>query len=832
MYNLRLCTKIRDEIMEELQTIEKVIERYLRSNPADGDLQRAFAILGKLREDYELLPKGEMEKLKQQMRELTEPPLQYAIYLGPSPSNERDIVVGVGSTRLEVHLADSLDIDLSQLIPGQEVVLNKEQNVVAIRDEYVRGETAEVVNILKPEGAAEVVAVLEEKPHRPLRVRVKWREGEEIEVECTEQLSKRGIRRGDIVQIDPDRMTAIARVRPRLHVRAGGSEGTVVEISDRLFEEGVQIGDIVRIEPGLKFAFEKLPSYETGELALEEVPDVTYDDIGGLDLQIEAIRDAIELPYLHRPLFDRYQLTRPKGILLYGPPGCGKTMVAKAVANNLTQSIREHLTNLERRIRLYMRLKNHPDDAESLREFEALMAAESTQAGHPQKTVSAQNALTLLEESLRLYDVDLEHLDEELREIRSVLDRKDGVRSFFLNIKGPELLDKYVGETEHRIRKIFEEARRHATYYTPVVVFFDEMEAMFRTRGTGRSSDVETTIVPQFLSEIDGVESTENVIIIGASNRHDMIDPAIMRPGRLDVKIKIDRPTKEAAKDIFALYLLPTLPLNPEGVTISPSSSGLGEVVFRTAYQNPRMSAEVQIIHELLPAGCDLRLALSLNDADLEALSRIPPQMTVRQMHDRQNGNGRNDDLWRKVQRFKAGTEIGEIVARLQVFSRRYREDPRLAAIVDRFIRQEWLAEAMIQEAVKLLYSPASNVSVLTRAVTRDGNVVSNRYVFPVKDFVSGAAIAGIVARAKKRAVKRAAVEPERAQQGIGMEDILESIREELEENKEQLALHKVQAELGRSGEEIQSVELHLETGTVDPWSEEKQRPYREAVLI
>jgi len=158
-----------------------------------------------------------------------------------------------------------------------------------------------------------------------------------------------------------------------------------------------------------------------------------------------------------------------------------------------------------------MRLKSHPDDAESLREFEALMAAESAQAGHPQETVSAQNALTLLEESLCLYDVDLEHLDEELREIRSVLDRKDGVRSFFLNIKGPELLDKYVGETEHRIRKIFEEARRHATYYTPVVVFFDEMEAMFRTRGTGRSSDVETTIVPQFLSEIDGVESAENV---------------------------------------------------------------------------------------------------------------------------------------------------------------------------------------------------------------------------------------------------------------------------------------------------------------------------------
>lgn len=804
----------------ELTIIEQTIERYLRHNPSDGDLQRAYAMLGRLRQEYEVVPKSELARLEQQLKDLTEPPLQYAIYLGPSPGSERDIVVGIGSARLEVHIADGLEVDVSQLIPGQEVVLNKEQNVVAIRNEYVRGETAEVINILKPEDAAEVIAVLEEKPHRPRRIRVRWREGE-VELECAEQLAQIDVRRGDIVQIDPDRMLAVAKVRPRLHVRSGGSEGTVVEISDRLFEEGVRIGDIVRIEPGLKFAFEKLPAYETGELALEEIPDVTFEDIGGLDDQVEAIRDAIELPYLHRPLFERYQLTRPKGILLYGPPGCGKTMVAKAVANSLTENIRDHLVRLERRIQLYKRLKEHPHDTGLLKEFEALMETGPVE--------SARDALTRLEEALRLYDIDLEHLDDELREIRSVLDRKDGVRSFFLNVKGPELLDKYVGETEHRIRKIFEEARRYATYYTPVIIFFDEMEAMFRTRGTGRSSDVETTIVPQFLSEIDGVESTDNVILIGASNRHDLIDPAILRPGRLDVKIKIDRPTEGAAKDIFALYLLPTLPLNPEGIAFSASPLGVGEVVFRTAYRTSRTPEHVRVIGDLLPAGCDLRLARSLSEDELRDLERFPAQATIRQICERWKDAGESNSLFFKLQRFRANTRVGEVVEKVRVLNQQYRKDARLAAMVDELIQQEWLAEAMIQQAVALLYSPYSQMVVLTLFPAQEGKVGSNRYAFPFKEFVSGAAIASIVARAKKRALKRAVEELEPTQGGIGIEDIRESIREEFEENKEQLAIHKIQTELGRA-EEIRSVELYLETGTVDLWSEEKQRPYRTMV--
>jgi proteasome-associated ATPase len=224
------------------------------------------------------------------------------------------------------------------------------------------------------------------------------------------------------------------------------------------------------------FVLERIPKSEVEELVLEEVPDIEYEDIGGLGNQIDLIRDAVELPYLHPHLFAEHKLRPPKGILLYGPPGCGKTLIAKAVAHSLANKV-----------------------------------AEAT--GQP------------------------------------------GGKSYFLNIKGPELLNKYVGETERHIRLVFQRAREKASEGTPVIVFFDEMDSLFRTRGTGVSSDVENTIVPQLLSEIDGVEGLENVIVIGASNREDMIDPAILRPGRLDVKIKIERPDAEGARDIFSKYV-------------------------------------------------------------------------------------------------------------------------------------------------------------------------------------------------------------------------------------------------------------------------------------
>lgn len=263
-----------------------------------------------------------------------------------------------------------------------------------------------------------------------------------------------------------------------------GDEERVVILAGPLREQKLRIGDALTIDPRSGFVFEKVPKAEVEELVLEEVPDIEYTDIGGLGDQIEAIRDAVELPFSHPDVFAEHGLKPPKGILLYGPPGCGKTLIAKAVAASL-----------------------------------AKQAAEK----------------------------------RGLQEMRS----------FFLNVKGPELLNKYVGETERHIRLIFARAREKASDGTPVVVFFDEMESLFRTRGTGVSSDVETTIVPQLLAEIDGVERLENVIVIGASNREDMIDPAILRPGRLDVKIKIHRPDAEAARDIFSKYLTPELPLHP-----------------------------------------------------------------------------------------------------------------------------------------------------------------------------------------------------------------------------------------------------------------------------
>ncbi len=277
-------------------------------------------------------------------------------------------------------------------------------------------------------------------------------------------------------------------VASRALVVGHADEERVVWLADPLLSSPLKSGDSLLVDAKSGYAYERVPKAEVEDLVLEEVPDVDYEDIGGLFRQIEQIRDAVELPFLHKDLFAEYELRPPKGVLLYGPPGCGKTLIAKAVANSLAKKVAA------------ARGDSAPKDA----------------------------------------------------------------KSYFLNIKGPELLNKFVGETERHIRLIFQRAREKASEGTPVIVFFDEMDSIFRTRGSGVSSDVETTIVPQLLSEIDGVEGLENVIVIGASNREDMIDPAILRPGRLDVKIKIERPDAEAARDIFSKYLTPNLPIHAD----------------------------------------------------------------------------------------------------------------------------------------------------------------------------------------------------------------------------------------------------------------------------
>jgi proteasome-associated ATPase len=364
--------------------------------------------------------------------------------------------VFTGGRKMRVSVSPA--VELKKLRPGQEVVLNEALNVVIAQGYETVGEVVMLKEVLE----------------------------------------------------DGDRALVISHA----------DEERVVRLAEPLRDSILRAGDSLLLEPRSGYVYERIPKAEVEELILEEVPDITYSDIGGLSSQIVQIRDAVELPYLHADLFREHQLRPPKGVLLYGPPGCGKTLIAKAVANSLAKQVA------------------------------ARTAAARAASGE-------------------------EPIPEEPGSVKAGQARdgqaKEG-KSFFLNIKGPELLNKYVGETERHIRLVFQRAREKASEGMPVIVFFDEMDSIFRTRGSGVSSDVENTIVPQLLSEIDGVEGLENVIVIGASNREDMIDPAILRPGRLDVKIKIERPDAEAAKDIFSKYVLTELPLHPDDLAEHGSS--------------------------------------------------------------------------------------------------------------------------------------------------------------------------------------------------------------------------------------------------------------------
>ena len=332
-----------------------------------------------------------------------------------------DQTVDVLTNGRKIRVSAHTDVDIEHLHLGAEVMLNDALNIVLDRGSDSTGEVVSLKEVLDD-----------------------------------------GIRAIVVVRGDDERVCELATAIRGMHLRSG---------------------DLLRLDSRSNLLLEKLDQPEVEHLLLQEIPNISYSDIGGLDSQIEQIADAVELPFLHADLFAEHQLPAPKGILLYGPPGCGKTLIAKAVANSLARKV-------------------------------------TSRTGD------------------------------------------DKGRSYFINIKGPELLNKYVGETERQIRLIFERAREKSEEGWPVIIFFDEMDSMFRTRGTGISSDMESTIVPQLLAEIDGVEGLRNVIVIGATNREDLIDPAILRPGRLDVKIKIERPNADAAHQIFARYLTNDLPIS------------------------------------------------------------------------------------------------------------------------------------------------------------------------------------------------------------------------------------------------------------------------------
>jgi len=381
------------------------------------------------------------------------------------PAEDGTADIFTGGRKMRVSISPGIELD--SLRPGQEVVLNEALNVVIARGYETVGEVVMLKEVLEDGQRALVISHADEE--------------------------------------------------------------RVARLAEPLLDSVLRAGDSLLLEPRSGYVYERIPKAEVEELILEEVPDITYSEIGGLASQIEQIRDAIELPYLHADLFKEHLLRPPKGVLLYGPPGCGKTLIAKAVANSLAKQVAARTAAL------------------------AAQNGGETPTGKP---------------------------------------AKEG-KSFFLNIKGPELLNKYVGETERHIRLVFQRAREKASEGMPVIVFFDEMDSIFRTRGSGVSSDVENTIVPQLLSEIDGVEGLENVIVIGASNREDMIDPAILRPGRLDVKIKIERPDAEAARDIFSKYVLTGLPLHPDDLSEHGGSAvaTVGEMIQRVV---ERMYSETE----------------------------------------------------------------------------------------------------------------------------------------------------------------------------------------------------------------------------------------------
>ena len=749
-----------------------------------------------------------IQELREKVNKLTRQPLMHALLIGPSLRNG-DYIISHNGQRMEVGLvsADEGQYDPATLLPGTEVLINRENYaIVGVRGPGNRGEVAEVV---------------------------------------------------DIIQDEPDSPE-------RLLVRCGGSEGTIVEIAaplltlDRSSEadgniETVKVqlkpGDTVLVDLAAKIALQKMPPNEASALKLEHDPKDCYEDIAGLEDKIEIIKDAIELPFLYRQQYRKYNLQRPRGILLYGPPGCGKTMIGRAVANGLKKRIEEHLEFLIDQVKLLQSLKQQEPDETTHAKLAAVCPS------------AAEKDLTQAERVERLQDWLAEelaptrlklNLDDPAKALKKLEREKREVSSYFLNIKGPELLSKWVGEAESRIRQLFAEAKRKASYTKPVVAFFDEIESMFQRRGSGISSDLEKTTVPQLLTELDGVEELEDVVVIGASNRHELLDPALTRPGRLDIKIRIDRPDKAAATAIFKLYLQSSLPI--------ASDLLLGE------YRSNFHSELKKVLERFSVSNAYLFIRNGKTDSLLAPLSRLMNKELTEGIIDQicknalavvEEGKGiRYADVTRAIEQtvFARRAQLAEANHLTKEF-----DEVKLVmslgaaeqAIADFHLatspliypalsgvpplshpsiqeRREQLADILISLSVDTIFSPNSYIKANILAAC------GRQYSYPLREFISGALIRNIVDRAKRMALKRETATSLKAAEGITPTDLMLAIRNEYEENKEQFIANKPEISEGscdvckrrhNSAEEY-DLSVVLGRGRRDVWHIERKRAY------
>lgn len=437
-------------------------------------------------------------QLQERIQAMEMPPLTEATLLFVAPDDPTHVIVGQGSQRIEVLMSPDSTINPDDLLPGAEVWLNKDHQIVKVRPSTAGGEVVEVLSVM----------------------------GDNVEVKS--------------------------------HI----GESMLLQVGHQIDVAALKPGDRLRASVGLRLAFEKLTIGSDKSLTLDDVPEETYDSVGGLDEAIDEIKEAIQYPYLYGQLFDDFGLERPKGILLYGPPGNGKTLIARAIANELSRDIERNLHQVRLSLQVLI------DAREGLPVENAFHHWWATIHDDQPAPIMADEAAMIDEvrRFLTLRRIPLDDLDGELETTQRYIG--EGSKAYFISIKGPELLNKYVGETEQSIRNLFLQAKRKANRNTPVVMFFDEIEALFRRRGSRMSSDIDSTIVPQFLSEIDGVEKLRDVIIIGATNRLELLDPAISRPGRLDVKIKIDNPTRDNAPMIVRKHLKENIPFDPDELAL------------------------------------------------------------------------------------------------------------------------------------------------------------------------------------------------------------------------------------------------------------------------